>query len=230
MTNTRDWIRWHDQYADPDSSLTRRLRVVQARLADALSSAPPGPVGLVSLCAGQGHDVIGVLPGHPRRADVTAVLVEADPVNAEQARTQAAAAGLDGVEVREADAGEVANYADVLPADVLLLCGIFGNVPDEDIHHTAAASASMCRPGGTVIWTRHRREPDLTPQIRNWFAEAGFDEVAFEGIPSERLVSVGVGRLARPPELTPPALSGSGADAPDPLSALLARPLFTFGS
>jgi hypothetical protein len=227
VTNGKDWVRWHDQYADPESSLTQRLRFVRAHLADALSSAPPGPVGLVSLCAGQGHDVIGVLPGHQRRADVTAVLVEADPANAELARSSAAAAGLDGVEVREADAGQVANYADVLPADVLLLCGIFGNVPDDDIQHTAAAAASMCRPGGTVIWTRHRREPDLTPRIRGWFAEAGFDEVAFEAVPSTRLVGVGVGRLKG--TSAEPELRASGAGALDPRSSLLARPLFTFG-
>jgi hypothetical protein len=31
----------------------------------------------------QGHDVIGVLEHHPRRDDVAAVLVEADPRNAD---------------------------------------------------------------------------------------------------------------------------------------------------
>lgn len=33
-------------------------------------------------------------------------------------------AGLSQVEVREADASLVAGFADALPADVLLLCGI----------------------------------------------------------------------------------------------------------
>ncbi len=74
----RDWLRWHEQYDDPESPLRQRLALVQSHLSDALFSAPPGPVRLVSLCAGQGRDVIGVLPRHPRRADVTAVLVEAD--------------------------------------------------------------------------------------------------------------------------------------------------------
>jgi hypothetical protein len=31
------------------------------------------------MCAGQGHDVLGALPDHPRRGDVTARLVELDP-------------------------------------------------------------------------------------------------------------------------------------------------------
>jgi hypothetical protein len=203
VAQTRDWHRWHDSYDDPQSPLSKRLEFVSAHLAGALNAAPPGPISLLSLCAGQGHDVLGVLPDHPRRADVAAVLVELDPANAELATTRAGLAGLDQVEVREADAAIVASYADALPADVLLLCGIFGNVADEDIHRTAGAAAGICRPGGTVIWTRHRREPDLTPQIRAWFAEAGFDEVAFEKVPTETLTGVGVGRLrGSPPRAT----------------------------
>jgi hypothetical protein len=196
----RDWVAWHAAYDDPTSPLSTRLRVVRGHLSDALDAAPPGPVRLVSLCAGQGHDVLGVLPAHPRGPQVSAVLVEYDPRNAALARQGAGQAGLPQVEVRQADAARVANYADALPATVLLLCGIFGNVTDEDIKRTAAAAPAMCAPGATVIWTRHRRPPDLTPRIRGWFRASGFDEVAFD-IPDETLtgVSVGVGRLAVPP-------------------------------
>jgi len=175
-----------------------RLRKVQQRLSEAIGAAPAGPVRLVSLCAGQGRDVIGVLPGHPRRDDVQAVLVEADPRNAEAARRAAAQAGLGQVEVREADAAAVAGFANVLPADVLLLCGIFGNVSDEDIKFTVGAESAMCRPGGTAIWTRHRRPPDLTPQVRAWFAASGFDELAFDALDTvDRMMSVGANRLRR---------------------------------
>ena len=90
----RDWVAWHELYDDPSSVLSARLRLVQAQLADALDHAPAGPVRLLSLCAGQGRDVIGVLPTHPRRDDVSAVLIEADAANAETARRNAAAAGL----------------------------------------------------------------------------------------------------------------------------------------
>ena len=207
----RDWVAWHEAYDDPSSFLNVRLRHVQRHLSDAISQAPVGPVRLVSLCAGQGRDVIGVLPGHPRRDDVHGVLVESDPQNAEAARRAAAQAGLGRVEVREADAAVVAGFADALPADVLLLCGIFGNVSDEDIRFTAETAPAMCRPGGTVIWTRHRRPPDLTPQIRAWFAAGGFDELAFDVLDTDRLMSVGANRLRRP----------ETAGLPD-------RPLFTF--
>jgi hypothetical protein len=78
---------------------------MRRHLSLALDLAVAGPVRLVSLCAGQGHDVIGVLPGHRRRGVVSAVLVEADPRNAELACSRAAAVGLDQVHVRQADAG-----------------------------------------------------------------------------------------------------------------------------
>jgi hypothetical protein len=190
----QDWVRWHDAYDDPTSYLSARLACVQAHLSDALTAVPPGPVRLLSLCAGQGKDVLGVLPGHPRRDDVTAVLVEYDSHNAAVAADGARNLGLTAVEVRQADAGMPANYADALPADVLLLCGIFGNVSDEDVRRTVLAATAMCEPGATVIWTRHRMPPDLTPQLRTWFTEAGFAEVAFPELPAAPLAGVGVAR------------------------------------
>jgi hypothetical protein len=191
----KDWVAWHAAYDDPSSPLSARLRRVRSHLSDAIDQAPAGPVNLVSLCAGHGHDVIGVLPRHPRRDDVRAVLVEADERNAGLARRAAAERGLAQVEVRQADASLVAGFADALPADVLLLCGIFGNVTDRDIESTVQAAPALCRTGATVIWTRHRRPPDLTPRVRAWFAESGFEEIAFDALETGALISVGVNRL-----------------------------------
>lgn len=195
----KNWVEWHLAYQDPESALSRRLELVRQHLAKAIDDAPAGRVSLVSLCAGQGHDVLGVLPGHRRRDDVQALLVEFDPGNAALARGRAQEAGLAQVQVREADAGDVSNYADALPAQVLLLCGIFGNISDLEIERVARAAPAMCAPGATVIWTRHRREPDLTPRIRSWFGASGFDEVAFDAPETGgTLVGVGVHRLSRP--------------------------------
>jgi hypothetical protein len=217
----KDWVAWHQAYDDPSSSLSSRLRRVQAHLGQAISEAPAGPVRVLSLCAGQGHDVVGVLPGHPRRDDVRAVLVEADPENARQARAAAARAGLDQVEVRVADAGLTAGYTDALPASVLLLCGIFGNVSHRDIQRTVQATPTLCAPGATVIWTRNRRPPDLTPRIRAWFAAAGGTEVAFDALDTASLTGIGAHRLGQTAAAGQAPAGQPGAPAPERL--------FTFG-
>jgi len=193
----KDWAAWHTGYDDPASDLSSRLERVRFHLRQAIDSAPAGPLRLVSLCAGQGRDVIGVLPDHPRRRDVSGVLVESDPRLAAQARSDAVAAGLLQLEIRQADAALAGSFADALPADILLLCGIFGNVSARDIERTVAAAPALCAAGCTVIWTRHRRPPDLTPQIRCWFAANGFDEVAFDALDTATLTGVGVHRLSQ---------------------------------
>ena len=101
----RDWAEWHRDYDDPGSLLSRRGELVQGHLRAELERAPAGDVRLISLCAGQGRDVIGVLTGHPRRDYVRARLVELDERNVAFARQAAQAAGLRGVEALQADAG-----------------------------------------------------------------------------------------------------------------------------
>lgn len=170
-----DWRGWHDRYDDPASPLSGRLRAVQAELARALDRAPAGPLRLLSLCAGQARDVAPVLADHPRGGDVTGLLVELDPDNCVAAGTILPSQP----QVRQGDAGSPAVWADSLPVDVLLLCGIFGNIPDRDVEQTVRAAPLLCRPGASVLWTRHTGEPDLTAAIRGWVAAAGMTETAF---------------------------------------------------
>jgi hypothetical protein len=75
MLDMSEWVEWHERYK-PGSPLARRLEVVQGLIRSALDASPPGPIRLVSMCAGDGRDILGVLPGHPRQADVHARLVE----------------------------------------------------------------------------------------------------------------------------------------------------------
>ena len=192
------WQRWHADYADPTSAISRRLVVVQAALRDALDRAPAGPLRLLSMCAGTGADVIGVLRDHPRRHDVVARLVELDAGLAAGAATAAADARLDRVEVVRGDASLTDAFAGIAPADVLLVCGVFGNVADDDIRSTIDELAHLASPGATVIWTRHRRPPDRTPQVRAWFVAAGFEEHAWETA-TDVAYGVGVSRLTAPP-------------------------------
>jgi hypothetical protein len=192
------WAQWHSDYADPESELAYRLSIVQTRARAALDTAGPDPVRLISVCAGQAHDVIGALSAHQRATDAIGLLVEQDQHNVHVARANLVAAGLVGIDVVQGDAAATAVYADIVPAQVVLLCGIFGNVSDSDVSYTVHNVSRFCASDAIVIWTRSRRSPDLTPAIRSWFAECGFDEIAFDS-PGAGRFSVGTHRLAGAP-------------------------------
>ncbi|MFF3303875.1 class I SAM-dependent methyltransferase [Streptomyces sp. NPDC001741] len=169
-----DWQTWHAQYDRPGSYMAQRLEAVRTQIGTSLDSSPPGPLRVVSLCAGQGRDLLPVLADHPRRDDVRALLVELDPRNAAYAEKTARSAGLDQTKVVRGDASLTDVYRGMVPADLVLVCGVFGNISDEDIERTVDSCARLCRTGGTVVWTRHRGAPDRVPLICEWFETRGF--------------------------------------------------------
>ena len=194
----RDWHAWHQYYDADGSPLARRLETVQRRIRDALDACPLGPIRVVSMCTGEARDLLGVVDGHPRAHDVHARLVELDPALAARARERALALGLAGVDVLTADASATSAYADAVPADVVLVCGVFGNISDGDVANTVRMLPSFCAPSATLVWTRHRNAPDLTTSIRTWCRDAGFTEVAFDA-PDDTMFGVGTFRYDGPP-------------------------------
>lgn len=170
-----DWSAWHDKYDVADSWMAQRLRTVQAQIQAALTDAPAGPLKVISLCAGDGRDLLRVLSDHPRRHEVRARLVELDARNTAAASETARLAKLDQVEVVTGDASLIDQYQDMTPADLVVICGVFGNITDSDIEHTIGACNQLCKTGGTVIWTRNRAAPDRVPMICDWFGEQGFE-------------------------------------------------------
>ena len=194
-----DWQAWHEDYADPSSALSRRLGVVQGHIGRWLDDTAPAKVNVTSVCAGDGRDLLDVLATRTDATRVSSLLVERDPGLASRAEVSAREAGLADVEVRCTDAGTTDPYVGHGPADLVLLCGVLGNVADADAHGTVDALPALCAAGATVVWTRHRREPDLTAALRRWFEAAGFAEESFTA-PEDALWSVGVHRLTRPPQ------------------------------
>jgi hypothetical protein len=192
------WHEWHRRYDDPESVTSRRLAVVQDRIRLAVDAAAPGPVRVVSFCAGDGRDLTGALAGHPRRADVTGRLTEIDPDLADAGR----AALWPGLDFLVGDSAGTGNYLGAVPADLVLVCGVFGNISDDDVATTVRAMPSFLAPGGRVIWTRARRDPDLVPVIDGWFRAAGFaqDFLSAPDLP----YGVGVHRLVTDPQPLPP--------------------------
>ncbi len=188
-----DWVAWHAEYEDPHSRLSQRVAEVRRQLAAALDRGPAGQIRIISACAGEGRDVIPVASTHSRRDDITARLVEFDPSLAERARSAAPPT----VEVVTGDASTTSAFAGAVPANIAVFCGIFGNITDDDIKRCIGLLPSLLAPGGEVLWTRHTMDPDLTPTIRSWFNEAGFEEMDF--VSSTTLYGVGTNRLTATP-------------------------------
>lgn len=195
MTSPSHWQSWHGDYADPGSSLSRRRRCISGHIDAWLDSCPGRPLRVVSACAGDGRDLLDVLDRRDDAERVHAVLLETDPVLVH--RAQQGAPGT--VQVRCVDAGRTDSYAAAVPADLVMICGVFGNISDADVLGMVDVLPQLCSQDATVIWTRARREPDLTPAIRRWLSDAGFDEVAFEA-PDDVQFTVGVHRLVVPPQ------------------------------
>ncbi|HEY9290858.1 MAG TPA: class I SAM-dependent methyltransferase family protein [Microlunatus sp.] len=189
-----DWYSWHDGY---DGPLGARLQAVQDQISAALEETR-GPIRVISICAGQGHDIVGSLRHFDRRNDVRALLVELDQRNAEAARRRIDDAGLSGLAVKTADAGVTDAYADLVPAHLILLCGVFGSLTDADIDRTVGLLPTLCDAGAAVVWTAHRAAPGLWDTALAAFGRHGFRELRTNG----RSEPFGVGRhrMTAPPQ------------------------------
>ena len=149
-----DWVQWHDRY-DASPALIARLRTVRAHITRCLDAFPPGVIRVLSICAGDGRDVIPVLSAYRRVQDVRARLIEMDTRLVEHGRAMAEAAGLaDTIDFVAGDATAVAAYGDLAPADLVLACGVFGNVRKADTARLVESLASLCARDGFLIWTR----------------------------------------------------------------------------
>jgi hypothetical protein len=79
------------------SALSQRLRLVQCYIDAWLDERPESTLRVVSVCAGQGNDLVGVLARRPDAGRVRAELIEGDERNVAAAREGVAAAGLAGI-------------------------------------------------------------------------------------------------------------------------------------
>lgn len=137
-----DWFTWHDGYGGP---LGTRLRAVQAQLDFALAEASSSSIRIISVCAGQGHDVVGSLERFERRDSVEALLVELDERNVRAARQRIVEAGPSDIAVEAADAGVTDVYRPITPAHIIMVCGVFGSLP----MRTSTERSASCR-----LWLR----------------------------------------------------------------------------
>jgi Putative methyltransferase len=131
------------------------LLLVQQQLAAVLEQAAAGPIRILSICAGDGCDVVGVLAHCRRRADVCAMLVEQNLSTIARGEYLVREAGLgSNVIFFQADATDYATYRGAPAADIVLLCGVWGHVPPQERGQLVHALSGLCATSGYVIWTR----------------------------------------------------------------------------
>jgi hypothetical protein len=157
---------------------------------------------VLSLCAGDGRDVLQVLAARDDSSRIQTTLLELHPVLAQRARDVAAASGLANVTVRAVDAGNSTAYAGAVPADLVIMIGIFGNISDDDVRRTIMTAPQLCRTGATLLWSRATSPDDGNSLVRSVLPAAGFVELDYREFDSgeEERAALGSARYDGPPQ------------------------------
>lgn len=177
---SKDWLAWHDNYRTRRPQMRQRLQIVREYISNYLNQFPPGKITVISVCAGDSRDLIGTLFNHSRAWDVYGRLVETR-------RSAAESAGLAGqLEFICGDATLGSVYQGFVPADLVLLCGVFGNVPETELPRLTQSLQYLCKANGLLIWTRDLIQDGerCLAMIRECLQESSFEEVSFRMTPT----------------------------------------------
>ena len=191
----KDWFEWHDLY-NTEAKLQQRLQIVREYISYSLDASPPGIIRVVSVCAGDGRDLLGTLENHPRAKDVHARLVELNPLLVERGRATIESLGLaKQIELINGDATIADNYVGAVPADIVIVCGVFGNLADEaELNRLLTNLSFLSKQGAFVLWTRgHSNGIPYSETVRKFLRSAGFEEVNFKLTATEDM-GVGIHR------------------------------------
>jgi len=156
---------------------------------------PAGSIRVISMCAGQGRDLLGGAAGSSAARRRVGAAGRARSAQREFARRSAR--GL-SVEVVEGDASLCAAYQGFVPADLVLVCGVFGTSRTRtSAHGGEPAPAVPDREHGDL--DPAPRAADATPTIRQLFAEHGFRECRVRLGGRVQVTGVGTQQLTGPP-------------------------------
>jgi hypothetical protein len=177
------WNAWYKHY-HTSPNLQTRLRIVRRQIRAAVHERPAGPVRLLSICAGDGRDVITALADHPRRDDVQATLLDTHRDAIERGQATVARIGMEKqIRFRAADATKAVSYQGIVPADVVLVSGVLGHLLPDSVTTLIRSLPGLCRPGGELVWNRHLTISNgcrMVPEIRRLLGKHGFQELHFE--------------------------------------------------
>ena len=139
-----DWHKWHKVY-DEKPALKKRMVLVRKHLSRCLDRSAPGEIRIISVCAGDGRDILGTLAVHKRLADARARLVELDSNLVADGEKACAALGLSShVEFVHEDATDPCSYRAAAPASIVLMCGMLGLVDPPELAHVVRAMQALC--------------------------------------------------------------------------------------
>lgn len=178
----KDWYEWHELYKT-EPTLQQRLEIVREFIAYSLNASPKGTIRVVSVCAGDGRDLLGTLKNHPRQQDVLARLVELNPQLVERGRATIEALGLTKqIELINGDATIASNYVGAVPADIVLVCGVLGNLADDrELQRLIDNLNYLSKPGTFLIWTRGNTNGiPYSDNVRKILFTSAFEEVNFK--------------------------------------------------
>jgi hypothetical protein len=133
----------------------KRLDEVKRQIRVTLDECPPGPLRIISLCSGDGRDLLGVVPDHARRPDVSCLLVDANPEAIVDAKAAASAVGLEKqFRCVVGDAACLDHYESFGPAHLIIISGVFVYLMPADAERLIAALPMLGHTGFYVIWNR----------------------------------------------------------------------------
>lgn len=152
--------------------------MIRSQIAEALQECPEGPLKVISLCSGDGRDLLDVLPGHPRRADASCFLIDRNPEAIADAKETVRTCGLENqVTCFCGDAALLEHCADFVPADLIIVSGVFAHLTLLDAGKLIAALPMLCRPGAFVLWNRRELRGRFNPEsleLHEYFRRHGF--------------------------------------------------------
>ncbi|MBD2502651.1 class I SAM-dependent methyltransferase family protein [Anabaena azotica] len=178
----KDWYEWHELY-NTEPTLQQRLEIVREFIAYSLNASPNGNIRVVSVCAGDGRDLLGTLKNHPRKQDVSARLVELNPQLVERGRATIETLGLaKQIEFINGDAAIANNYIGAVPADIVIVCGVLGHLADDrELKRLIDNLSYLSKTGAFFIWTRgHTNGIPYSDNVRKILFASQFEEVNFQ--------------------------------------------------
>ncbi len=113
-----------------------------------------------------------------RRHDVSAWLIEQDRRSVLDGTRRAAHFGLANiVTFLNGDATDYATYQRIAPADIVLMCGVWGHVPTLERVPLVRALTALCKARGVVIWTRGiSKGLERLHEIQSMFATSSWEQ------------------------------------------------------